>query len=269
MGIREGMRVIHLRSPENYAELLGDLPRGAVLEVNLVKSAPFIHYFAKKRAPLSVAFPKLKQALRLDGALWISWLKTEAKVPTDLDDAVVREIGLKNGLVDVKVAAIDEVWSGLKFVYRLKDRKSYRILDESTFMKKTKSAKQKAPVKRKAAPKNVDEYLARAPEQARSALTKIRAAIRSVVPPNATETISYGIPAFRTKKGILVWFAAFSAHCSLFPTAAVIESFRSELKDYRTSKGTIHFPLDKPLPVALIKKIVKARARQLEDKASR
>ena len=91
----------------------------------------------------------------------------------------------------------------------------------------------------------------------------MRAAIRSAVPREATETISYRIPAFKHHR-ILVWFAAFSDHCSLFPTAAVIEAFKKELKGFSTSKGTIHFPLNRPLPVALIKKIVKARVAQLE-----
>jgi uncharacterized protein YdhG (YjbR/CyaY superfamily) len=64
---------------------------------------------------------------------------------------------------------------------------------------------------------------------------------------------------------VLVWYAAFSNHCSLFPTAAVTEQFKNELKDFSTSKGTVHFPLDKPMPVALIKKLVKARVRQNEN----
>jgi uncharacterized protein YdhG (YjbR/CyaY superfamily) len=120
----------------------------------------------------------------------------------------------------------------------------------------------------KGAPKNVAEYLARVPEPARSTLSKMRAAIRSAVPREATETISYRIPAIK-HHGIVVWFAAFSDHCSLFPTAAVIEAFRKELKSLAISKGTIHFPLNRPLPVALIKKIVKARVARLEAKRSR
>jgi uncharacterized protein YdhG (YjbR/CyaY superfamily) len=119
--------------------------------------------------------------------------------------------------------------------------------------------------KRKNAPANFEEYLVGIPEPAGSALKKMRAAIRSAVPAAATETISYRIPAFKYK-GILVWYAAFSKHCSLFPTASVIEEFRKELKGFSTSKGTIHFPTDKPLPTALIKKIVKARVRQVKDK---
>ena len=86
-------------------------------------------------------------------------------------------------------------------------------------MKKAKSGN------RGSAPKGIDEYLAEVPEPARSTLNKMRAAIRSAVPSDATETISYKIPAFKRKNG-LVWFAAFSDHCSLFPTASVIEGFR-------------------------------------------
>jgi uncharacterized protein YdhG (YjbR/CyaY superfamily) len=137
-------------------------------------------------------------------------------------------------------------------------------------MKKAKFANRSSAEKAKgdAAPKNVDEYLAGVPEPARSALSKMRAAIRSAVPPEATEAISYGIPAFK-HKGVLVWFAAFSDHFSLFPTAAVIEKFKNELEGYSTSKGTIHFPTGKPLPIPLIKKLVKARVAQMEDKKAR
>jgi uncharacterized protein YdhG (YjbR/CyaY superfamily) len=132
-------------------------------------------------------------------------------------------------------------------------------------MKKAKPAKRKAASKGKAAPKTVDEYLAGVPEPAHSMLSKMRVTIRSVVPREAAETISYGMPAFKYK-GVLVWFAAFSNHCSLFPAASVIEQFRSELKGLATSKGTIHFPTDKPLPTTLIKKLVKARVSQVESK---
>ena len=96
-------------------------------------------------------------------------------------------------------------------------------------------------------------------------LEEMRAVIRSAVPPEATETISYRIPAFRHHE-ILVWFAGFRDHCSLFPKASVIERFKEELEGYYTSKGTIHFPIDKPLPVALIRKLVKARVAEAEHK---
>jgi uncharacterized protein YdhG (YjbR/CyaY superfamily) len=101
-------------------------------------------------------------------------------------------------------------------------------------------------MKKQVTPKSVDEYLARVPEPARGSLNKVRAAIRSVVPSEATEAISYGIPMFKYQ-GLLVGFAAFSKHCSLFPTSmAVMKTFKKELKAFQTSKGTIRFPLDKP-----------------------
>jgi uncharacterized protein YdhG (YjbR/CyaY superfamily) len=121
---------------------------------------------------------------------------------------------------------------------------------------------------RNAAPKNIDEYLARVSQPARSTLSRIRAVIRSVAPPEATEAISYGIPAFKYK-GMLVWFAAFSKHCSLFPGSSVIEAFKDELKGFSISKGTIQFSRDKPLPVALVKKLVKARIAENERRKQR
>jgi uncharacterized protein YdhG (YjbR/CyaY superfamily) len=100
-------------------------------------------------------------------------------------------------------------------------------------------------------------------------LNTIRATIRSAVPSQATEGISYGIPVFKYK-GALVWFAAFSKHCSFFPgSLAVIAAFKDELKDYQTSKGTIRFPVDKPLPAALVRKLVKARIAENERRKRR
>lgn len=135
-------------------------------------------------------------------------------------------------------------------------------------MKKGKSGNRSSAARGKGAPKNVDEYLAGVPEPARSTLSKMREAIRSALPPEATETISYRIPAFKHKE-VPLWFAAFSGHCSLFPTASVIEAFKNELKGFSTSKGTIQFPADRPLPTALVKKLVKARVAQNESKKRR
>jgi uncharacterized protein YdhG (YjbR/CyaY superfamily) len=112
------------------------------------------------------------------------------------------------------------------------------------------------------AAKTVDEYLAGTPEPARSTLQHIRKVIQSVVPKETTEVISYRIPMFKFN-GMLVGYAAFAKHCSLFPTGSgVIEKFAKELKGYSTSRGTIQFPPDKPLPDALIKKIVKERVKE-------
>jgi uncharacterized protein YdhG (YjbR/CyaY superfamily) len=127
----------------------------------------------------------------------------------------------------------------------------------------TKSSKstKRTPVKAKRLPKSVDEYAAGVPDAAGPMFITLRETVRSAVPPTAKEIISYGIPAF-ADDGIIVWFAAFSNHCSLFPTKAVIQAFQEELKDFSQSKGTIHFPLDKPLPKALIRKLVKTRVKQ-------
>jgi uncharacterized protein YdhG (YjbR/CyaY superfamily) len=132
-------------------------------------------------------------------------------------------------------------------------------------MKKAKSSNHRSTAKANVAPKDVDEYIAGVPEPARTTLKKMRATIRSAVPPEATEVISYRMPAFKHKQ-VLVWFAAFSDHCSLFPTAAVIDKFKNELKNFSTSKGTLHFPTNKPLPTTLIRKLVKARVAQNESK---
>jgi uncharacterized protein YdhG (YjbR/CyaY superfamily) len=115
--------------------------------------------------------------------------------------------------------------------------------------------------------KDIDEYLAGVPEPARSTLREMRATIRSVAPPEATEALGYGIPTFRYK-GALVAFAAFTKHCSFFPMSlAVIAKLKKELKPYQASKGTLHFPLDMPLSASLVKKIVKARLAEKERKA--
>jgi uncharacterized protein YdhG (YjbR/CyaY superfamily) len=123
--------------------------------------------------------------------------------------------------------------------------------------------------KGKAVAKNVGEYLAGLPEPARTTLKRVRAVIRSVVPVETTEVISYGIPTFKYKRR-LVAFAAFRDHCSFFPLgSSVLDAFKDELKEFRVSKGTLHFPLDRPLPTALVKKIVRARIAQNEGNSGR
>ena len=136
-------------------------------------------------------------------------------------------------------------------------------------MKKSSSGDRGAAAKGKVAPKNVDEYLAGVPEPARSTLNRIRATIRSAVPPEATEVISYRIPMFKYK-GMVMGFAAFSNHCTLFPgSLSAMKEFENELKDFQTSKGTIRFPVDKPLSATLVKKLVKARIAENERKQRR
>ena len=114
----------------------------------------------------------------------------------------------------------------------------------------------------------VDDYFAGLPDQARNGLTQLRQSIRSAVPRESTEVISYRIPAFR-HGGILVWYAAFANHVSLFPGGSVLKTFGDELKKFKTSKGTIQFPLDAPLPIGLIKRIVQARVAEVQGKKRR
>lgn len=114
-------------------------------------------------------------------------------------------------------------------------------------------------------PRTVEEYLNGVPEPARSTLLHVREVIRSVVPKETSESISYGMPMFKYR-GMLIGYAAFAKHCSLFPTGSpVIEDFKKELAGYRTSKGTIQFPPDKGFPDALLKRIVKARVKENKE----
>ena len=117
-----------------------------------------------------------------------------------------------------------------------------------------------------AAPTSVEDYLAALPEESRAALEKLRTTIKAAAP-QATETISYQMPAFKDHGRFLVSYAAFKDHCSLFPASkAVIEALGEELEPYFTGKGTIRFTADKPLPAALVKRIVKVR---VEENAAR
>ena len=114
----------------------------------------------------------------------------------------------------------------------------------------------------------VANYFSRLPEPARTTLQTVRAAILSACPKATTETISYGIPTFKHNGGICA-IAAFKDHCSLFPMSYfVIDKFRPELARFEVSKGTVRFPTDKPLPAALLKKIVKARLPKCPKKQS-
>ena len=113
----------HLRgAPDGYLEILGPLPDGVVLRSTLRSPLDFIQAFFDSERRLARDLPSLRDALVPGGALWISWPKKASGVTTDLTENVIRAVGLAHGLVDVKVAAVDDVWSGLKFVRRLRDR---------------------------------------------------------------------------------------------------------------------------------------------------
>jgi uncharacterized protein YdhG (YjbR/CyaY superfamily) len=120
----------------------------------------------------------------------------------------------------------------------------------------------------KSAPaKTVDEYLAGVPEAARATLAKLRQTIKAAAP-MASEGISYQMPMYK-QHGMVVGFAAFKDHCSIFPGSAVMDAYKEELKHYDTSKGTIRFPANRPLPATLVKKLVRARIKENEARANR
>jgi hypothetical protein len=121
LGIKANSNIRILHAPPGYDATLGALPPGIMTKAE--PPADFIQGFYLESKVLEREFPGLKQGLKTDGTLWISWPKKAAKVETDLSENIVRNVGLENGLVDIKVCAVDEVWSGLKFVYRLTDRK--------------------------------------------------------------------------------------------------------------------------------------------------
>lgn len=116
LGIRDGFSSVVLNPPTGYVKGL------TITSSPLFNHHDFIQFFTSSKSELEKEFPKLQKAIKPAGMVWISWPKGSSKVPTDLNENGVRDIGLKNGMVDVKVAAIDEIWSGLKFVIRLKDR---------------------------------------------------------------------------------------------------------------------------------------------------
>ncbi len=122
LGIKPGRTGAILNSPRGYAATLGKLPENVELKKELGGRLEFIHFFCREKQELQRRFPALKSSLAPDGMLWVSWPKGSSGVATDLNENRVREIGLAHGLVDVKVCAVDEVWSGLKFVIPLKAR---------------------------------------------------------------------------------------------------------------------------------------------------
>ena len=111
-----------VNEPANLRSLLGELPEDVSFVDQSSSPVDYIHFFTKEKTELLAQIGTLKSAIKKDGLLWISWPKKASKVPTDVTEALVRETGLNAGLVDVKICAVDEIWSGLKFVYRLKDR---------------------------------------------------------------------------------------------------------------------------------------------------
>lgn len=126
LGIKEGFRVAFVGAPADFDKDLGPLPANVNEIARPQKSMDFVLLFTKSAAALKRDFPKYAKTLQPNGMLWIAWPKKASGVTTDLSDNNVREIGLDAGLVDIKVCAVTEIWSGLKFVYRVEDRAKLR-----------------------------------------------------------------------------------------------------------------------------------------------
>jgi hypothetical protein len=124
LGIKPGHRVAMIHSPEGFRQTLGELPESAAVHAALDEAEPFdvILYFTDSASDLAGQFATLSRRLEPSGGLWVAWPKKASGVHTDLTEDRVREIGLRAGLVDNKVCAVDDTWSGLRFVIRLKDR---------------------------------------------------------------------------------------------------------------------------------------------------
>jgi hypothetical protein len=125
LGFKDGFRAALVNAPAGFEKELDGLPENVQISQNKLNSQlDLIILFAKSQRELLREFPRLAKKLQTNGMLWIAWPKKASGVVTDLTDNSVRQIGLDAGLVDVKVCAVNDVWSGLKFVYRLRDRKS-------------------------------------------------------------------------------------------------------------------------------------------------
>jgi hypothetical protein len=124
LGIREGCRVYVENAPENYLTLLEPLPPDVSFVKQPVGKLDLIHLFTRVSRGMAAKLQRFLPRIAPDGMIWVSWPKKSAKVPTDVTEEVIRELALPLGLVDVKVCAVDETWSGLKLVIRLENRKA-------------------------------------------------------------------------------------------------------------------------------------------------
>jgi len=122
LGIGEGTAVVAINPPVNYETLLGALPEGARIVRSGRGELAFVHLFVRSASELLAALTRLRKQIRSDGVVWVSWPKKSSKVPTDVTEDVIREIALPMGLVDIKVCAVDETWSGLKLMIRKSER---------------------------------------------------------------------------------------------------------------------------------------------------
>ncbi|KAB2879173.1 DUF3052 family protein [bacterium] len=125
LGIKDHFKIRLIDAPAHYRDLFSDFPPTVEFVKETKNKKDLIHYFVTEAARLKTELPALKKELAPNGMIWVSWYKKSAKMPTDITEDIIRGAALKIGLVDVKVCAIDEQWSGLKLVIPLKDRKNH------------------------------------------------------------------------------------------------------------------------------------------------
>jgi hypothetical protein len=118
LGVRQGTTMLPIGAPDDYRDWLGPLPPGARFATRLSTQVDLIHVFVTRRVTLAGELKRLRAAMRPDAAIWVSWPKKSANVPTDVTEDTIRDVALPLGLVDVKVCAVTEVWSGLRLVIR-------------------------------------------------------------------------------------------------------------------------------------------------------
>lgn len=118
LGVTDDTTIIAIGAPKNYTDLLAPLPEGARITARASRGPRFVHLFTTSRAELARRLRELRGTLAQDGVIWVSWPKKAAKIETDISEDTIRQVALPLGLVDVKVCAVDDTWSGLKLVIR-------------------------------------------------------------------------------------------------------------------------------------------------------
>ena len=126
LGIKPGLMVVTINAPANYRRLLGQIPDSVTFSERLKSGSSFVHLFTSRRSEMQKKMSILRDKISDNGAIWVSWPKKSSGISTDVTEDVIREIALPLGFVDIKVCAVDETWSGLKFMIRRENRKSKR-----------------------------------------------------------------------------------------------------------------------------------------------
>lgn len=127
LGIKEGSRLFLSGAPKNYLELVAPFPEGARVVPRIDGETDIVHIFSTGRAQLATMLRASLAKLKQDGTIWVSWPKKSSKMPTEITEDTIREVALPMGLVDIKVCAVDDIWSGLKLVVRKENRKTWRF----------------------------------------------------------------------------------------------------------------------------------------------